>query len=109
MRALTAALLTALLASAALADKERTWIEISVYCQCCDTPWGPSEAAIRPYFERNGVHVYNYRKEPRTVCAACSCPSPVKQLLQVPLDEVPRVREILERWPGELELPTAIK
>jgi hypothetical protein len=53
--------------------------------------------------------VYNYRKEPRTVCAACSCPSPVKQLLQVPLDEVPRVREILERWPGELELPTAIK
>jgi hypothetical protein len=33
----------------------------------------------------------------------------VKQLLQVPLDEVPRVREILERWPGELELPTAIK
>ena len=109
MRALALVLLTTLLvAASAAADppESRTWIEISVFCQCCEAPWGKSESAIRPFFHRNRIPVYGYRKEARTVCAACTCPSPLKQMIRIRADDVPRVRTLLERSPNERRLPS---
>ena len=109
MRALAATLLMGLLVTAATATGSRTWIEISVFCQCCEPPWGNSEAAIRPFFHRNGIPVYGYRKEGRTVCAACSCPSTLKQMIRVTPDDVPRVRELLARSAGARQLPSTLR
>ena len=102
MRLLAAALLLASLSAVPVAADEepRTWVEVSVFCQCCEAPWGKSESAIRPFFARNGVEVLGYRKEPRIVCAACSCPSPLRQLVRVREADVPRVRELLAKSPN---------
>jgi hypothetical protein len=105
MRLLAAALLLAALGAAPVAGEEqkeesRAWVEVSVFCQCCEPPWGKSEWDIRPFFARYGIPVTGYRKEPRIVCAECSCPSPVRQLIRVPEADVPRVRELLARSPN---------
>jgi len=81
------------------ADESRVWMEISVFCQCCEPPWGKSETDIRPFFYRNGIPVYGYRKEGRIVCAACSCPSNLRQLIRVRAADMPRVRALLARAP----------
>ena len=103
MRALaTAVLLASLVAAPAIAEDHgsRVWVEVSIFCQCCEPPWGKSEWDIRPYFARYGIPVTGYRKEPRVVCAACSCPSPVRQLIRVPEADAPRVRELLAKSPN---------
>ena len=112
MGALPPALLMALLVAASVAAESpvaRPWVEISVFCQCCEAPWGRSETAIRPFFHRHGIPVYGYRKEARTVCAACSCPSTLKQLVRVRADDVPRVRALLARAPDQRKLPSVIR
>ena len=102
MRLLAAALLLASLGAVSVAMEEdsRVWVEVSVFCQCCEPPWGKNETAIRPFFARYGIPVTGYRKEPRIVCAACSCPSPVRQLVRVPAGDVPRLRELLATSPN---------
>ncbi len=98
MRALAVALLIALLgavASGAEAPRSRAWVEISVFCQCCELPWGKSPSGIRPFFQRHGIPVYGYREEGRMVCAACSCPSDSRQMIRVRAEDVPRVRVLL--------------
>ena len=91
----------------------RTWVEISVFCQCCEPPWGRSgtEASIRPWFERNGVQVFGYRTEARTVCAACSCPSTPKQLIRIRDEDAPKVRTLLTSTPSATQrvLPNVLK
>jgi hypothetical protein len=102
MRLLAAALLLAWLSAVPVAADEepRTWVEVSVFCQCCEPPWGKNETAIRPFFARYGIPVTGYRREPRIVCAACSCPSPLRQLVRVREADVPRVRELLAKSPN---------
>ena len=75
--------------------RSRAWVEISVFCQCCDPPWEKSASGIRPFFQRHGIRVLGYRKEGRMVCAACSCPSPLRQMIRVRVEDVPRVRALL--------------
>jgi hypothetical protein len=101
MRVLSLTLLAFLLtapAAGADAPEPRSWVEISVFCQCCPTPWGKSESDIRPYFQRYKIPVYRYQTEPRIVCAACSCPTNLKQLIQVRTEDVPRVQNLLAKW-----------
>ena len=104
MRARAAtALLICLLAPASIGAEpppSRAWVEISVFCQCCDPPWGKSPAEIRPFFRRYGVRVLGYRKEERMVCAACSCPPPLRQMIRVRAQDVPRVRALLAEAPA---------
>ena len=91
----------------------RTWVEISVFCQCCEPPWGRSgtEASIRPWFVRHGVQVFGYRTEARTVCAACSCPSTPKQLIRIRDGDAPKVKALLTSAPSATQrvLPSVIK
>jgi hypothetical protein len=91
----------------------RTWVEISVFCQCCEPPWGRSgtEASIRPWFERHGVQVFGYRTEARTVCAACSCPSTPKQLIRIRDQDAPKVKALLTSAPSATQrvLPSVLK
>ena len=116
MRTLALALLlaTCLVAPAHAEEKlPRTWVEISVFCQCCEPPWGRSgtEASIRPWFERHGVQVFGYRTEARTVCAACSCPSTPKQLIRIRDGDAPKVKALLTSAPSATQrvLPSVIK
>ena len=100
MRAPAIALLAALIVApvtGAEAAAARTWVEVSVFCRCCEPPWGRSETDIRPFFHRHKIPVYGYRKEGRIVCAACSCPSNLKQMIRVRTEDVSRVRALLAR------------
>lgn len=89
----------------------RTWVEISVFCQCCEPPWGRSDEAIRPWFERYGIPVYGLRTEARTVCAACSCPSTPRKLIRVRDADAARVRSLLTSAPAATQrvLPGVLK
>jgi len=115
MRLLALALLLSCVVAPARSEENlpRTWVEISVFCQCCEPPWGRSgtEASIRPWFERHGVKVYGYRTEARMVCAACSCPSTPKQLIRIRDEDAPRVRALLTSAPSATQrvLPNVIR
>ena len=94
-----------LAASPCDADSPRTWIEISVFSQCTEPPWGKSETGVRPFFSKHDVRVYGFRKEGRTVCSACSCPSTEKQLIRVREADVARVRQLLADAPNTSRVP----
>ena len=63
-------------------NNAQEWVEISVFCQCCEEPWG-NDDNIKSFFEDKGINVYDVKIESRgMVCEACSCPSyKIKEIL----------------------------
>jgi hypothetical protein len=83
-------------------DNTKEWIEISIFCQCCEEPW-KNDINIKSFFEDKKINIYDVKIKSRgPVCEECSCPSyKIKEILVDSINKE-KVLEILNSYNSQI-------